>query len=122
LLHFFGAYTEKNNLNMVIEYCENGSLGDYFQKPNIVLTWQQMFEWFSQTVEGIHVLHTWNPPLVHRDIKSLNLLLDKDLNIKVCDFGLSRYYFLAFVLICRFRTMSNLKTLAMLRGTVNHMI
>lgn len=44
--------------------------------------------------KGVYVLHTQNPPLVHRDIKSLNLLLDGNFNVKVrfrlCKFLLSR--------------------------------
>ena len=39
---------------------------------------------------GMNYLHTCRPPVIHRDLKSPNLLVDKDLTIKVCDFGLSR--------------------------------
>jgi len=52
------------------------------------------------------VLHNHDPPLVHRDIKSLNLLLDVFFNIKVCDFGLSRQ-----------RTLENVDTLIEVRST-----
>lgn len=39
---------------------------------------------------GMHYLHTQQPPVVHRDLKSANLLLDAHWTAKVCDFGLSR--------------------------------
>jgi serine/threonine protein kinase len=45
---------------------------------------------FSPTLSLQNYLHTCRPPIIHRDLKSPNLLVDKDLTIKVCDFGLSR--------------------------------
>ncbi|KAH7622771.1 hypothetical protein Ndes2526B_g02043 [Nannochloris sp. 'desiccata'] len=39
---------------------------------------------------GMNYLHTCRPPVIHRDLKSPNLLVEKDMTIKVCDFGLSR--------------------------------
>lgn len=41
--------------------------------------------------KGMLYLHTLNPPLIHRDIKSPNLLIDDNWNAKIADFGLSRY-------------------------------
>ena len=39
---------------------------------------------------GVQYLHAWKPPIIHRDLKSLNLLVTKDLKIKVTDFGMAR--------------------------------
>lgn len=92
-----------------MEYCPNGSLNDTLQLEDdmFCFTWEKILFWFYQTVQGINVLHTWDPQLVHRDIKSPNLLCDAEYNIKVCDFGLSR-----------FRTLTNANTLGELRGTM----
>lgn len=57
-------------------------------------------------LQGIECLHNWEPPVVHRDLKSLNLLVNEKWEVKVCDFGLSR-----------FNTGSNLETLVKMRGT-----
>lgn len=42
-----------------------------------------------QAAKGLCYLHGQNPPVVHRDLKSLNLLVSGDMTIKVADFGLS---------------------------------
>ncbi|KAI3927520.1 hypothetical protein MKW92_045552, partial [Papaver armeniacum] len=40
---------------------------------------------------GMNYLHLCNPPIVHRDLKSSNLLVDKNWTVKVADFGLSKF-------------------------------
>ena len=44
-----------------------------------------------ETVAGINALHSNEPMIMHRDLKSLNLLVTDDWHIKVADFGLSRF-------------------------------
>jgi len=109
LVTFFGACIEieGDKLSLIMEYCPNGSLYSLLHDEAYNLTWKKAFKWIVQTIEGVNVLHTQNPPLVHRDIKTLNLLLDENWDIKVCDFGLSR-----------FRTMTNVDTLGEIRGTM----
>ena len=44
-----------------------------------------------EQAKGLNYLHCLNPPVVHWDLKSPNLLVDKNWTVKVCDFGLSRF-------------------------------
>lgn len=90
IVHFFGATLEPK-LCIVMELCINGSLCHYLAKPTSEVSWERIIKWSTEIVRGINTLHLWKPPLVHRDLKTLNLLLDRDFTIKVCDFGLSRY-------------------------------
>lgn len=74
---------------IVMEYCENGSLYDILRKKQR-LGWTAVLRTFKEIVCGVAILHRLRPPIVHRDLKSLNILLTKDMRVKVADFGLSR--------------------------------
>eukprot|EP01127_Copromyxa_protea_P020199 TRINITY_DN6713_c0_g1_i1.p1 TRINITY_DN6713_c0_g1~~TRINITY_DN6713_c0_g1_i1.p1 ORF type:complete len:893 (+),score=139.48 TRINITY_DN6713_c0_g1_i1:40-2718(+) len=90
MIKFYGAVIEKN-LCMVMELCERGSLHDVLLKnTELKLNWDYGLNFSRDIAEGISVLHNHEPPIIHRDLKSLNLLVTKDWRVKVCDFGLSR--------------------------------
>jgi len=105
VVYFYGAVLEPK-LCMVMEYCSRGSLYHVLQSDKYEIGWDKTFRFAIETVKGIDCLHNWDPPIVHRDLKSLNLLVNEKWEVKVCDFGLSR-----------FNTGSNLETLGKMRGT-----
>ncbi|KAI8338892.1 kinase-like domain-containing protein [Chlamydoabsidia padenii] len=74
---------------VVCDYCANGSLLDRLlaQPP---LSDQEKKRLFSQLCDVVHYLHK-QANVIHRDIKLDNILLDDDMNIKLCDFGLAVY-------------------------------
>lgn len=73
---------------IVIEYVPNGELFDYILK-NGRLQEDESRKFFRQLIEGVSYIHSHN--ICHRDIKPENLLLDKNGNIKISDFGLSAF-------------------------------
>jgi len=103
---FFGACL-KPELCMVFEYCSRGSLFDVLNS-DIDLDWGRVLKLSVDIAKAVNTLHSWVPPIVHRDMKSLNLLVDANWTVKVSDFGLSRF---------TSGTSSNLSTLGKLRGT-----
>lgn len=90
MVTFYGASVTPK-LTMVMEYCSRGSLYHVLNNKQMDLTWDQALAFCSDMACGMEVLHNFKPdPIVHRDLKSLNLLVTNDWRVKVCDFGLSR--------------------------------
>ncbi|XP_075512982.1 serine/threonine-protein kinase CTR1-like isoform X1 [Primulina tabacum] len=89
---FMGAVTEPPNLSIVTEYLSRGSLYKLLHKPGAreALDEKRRLSMAFDVAKGMNYLHKRNPPIVHRDLKSPNLLVDRKYTVKVCDFGLSR--------------------------------
>ena len=76
---------------LVTEFCSNGSLFDVLHNQDIELTWRLKLKLAYDAARGMNFLHTHTPIIIHRDLKSLNLIIDSNWNLKVSDFGLSRF-------------------------------
>ncbi|KAF8006832.1 hypothetical protein BT93_K0982 [Corymbia citriodora subsp. variegata] len=89
---FMGAVTEPPKLSIVTEYLSRGSLYRLLHKPGAreMSDERRRLNMALDVAKGMNYLHKRNPPIVHRDLKSPNLLVDKKYTVKVCDFGLSR--------------------------------
>ncbi|GAA0186551.1 transmembrane signal receptor [Lithospermum erythrorhizon] len=87
-----GFCYEQGEQMLVYEFIHNGTLGESLSgKSGIKLGWSSRLKVALDAARGLLYLHELaNPPIIHRDIKSNNILLDDQLNAKVADFGLSK--------------------------------
>ena len=84
-----GVCIDKSGYMMVTEYLENGSLFDLIHKNGIRnLEICQLLEMIRDIAEAMVFMH--NHDIMHCDIKSKNILVDENFNLKIADFGLSR--------------------------------
>lgn len=91
LVRLLGCTIEKDEQILVYEYMPNGTLCQHLQKERgNGLAWPVRLTIATETAQAIAYLHSMNPPIYHRDIKSSNILLDYNFKTKVADFGLSR--------------------------------
>lgn len=80
-------------LLLVYEFAPNGTLADHLhgdRKDPKGLPWNTRFNIAVQTAQALAFLHSVHPPILHRDVKSSNILLGENFIAKVADFGLCR--------------------------------
>ncbi|PIA59777.1 hypothetical protein AQUCO_00400579v1 [Aquilegia coerulea] len=92
LVSLVGFCFEQGEQMLVYEYMPNGTLRDSLSgRSGIYLDWKRRLRITLGSARGLAYLHELaNPPIIHRDIKSTNILLDENLTAKVADFGLSK--------------------------------
>ncbi|XP_028764567.1 probable L-type lectin-domain containing receptor kinase VI.1 [Neltuma alba] len=93
LVNLQGWCKQENNLLLVYDYIPNGSLDSLLYNQSFVLDWDQRFNIIKGIANGLLYLHEeWEQVVVHRDIKTSNILIDGDFNPRLGDFGLARLY------------------------------
>jgi serine/threonine protein kinase len=96
LVQLQGCCVEENQRILVYAYLENNSITQALlgsDKTAINLGWPTRSKICIGTARGIAYLQeTVKPPIVHRDIKASNILLDKHFNPKIADFGLAKLF------------------------------
>ncbi|KAM3223667.1 hypothetical protein ACQJBY_057183 [Aegilops geniculata] len=94
LVKLYGCCAEGSHRILVYNYLENNSLAQTLlgsQHSNIQFNWRTRVNICIGVAQGLAYLHDGaRPPVIHRDIKASNILLDKDLTPKISDFGLAR--------------------------------
>ena len=83
---------EQPNLCVVMEFMTAGSLNDLLHKQGVKLTLAQTIHIATDVAMGCHYLHKQKPMIIHRDLKSQNVLLTHHGLAKIADFGLSRFF------------------------------
>ncbi|KAJ4775392.1 Leucine-rich repeat protein kinase family protein [Rhynchospora pubera] len=93
LVSLLGYCIDKNCMALVYEYMQEGNLYDKLKDNASPLDWKQRLRIAYGSALGLEYLHTaCNPPLIHRDVKTSNILLNANLEAKIADFGLSKAF------------------------------
>ncbi|KAL5148991.1 putative LRR receptor-like serine/threonine-protein kinase [Glycine soja] len=94
LVQLLGYCREEGNSMLIYEFMHNGTLKEHLYGPlthGRSINWMKRLEIAEDSAKGIEYLHTGCvPAVIHRDLKSSNILLDKHMRAKVSDFGLSK--------------------------------
>ncbi|KAJ9147469.1 hypothetical protein P3X46_029628 [Hevea brasiliensis] len=92
LVNLLGYCVDKGQHMLIYEFMSNGSLANLlYNEEELVLGWEERLQIALDVSHGIEYLHEGAvPPVIHRDLKSANILLDQSMRAKVADFGLSK--------------------------------
>lgn len=99
LVKFFGVVSVQRPFRIITEFCGGGCCFEFLHNSDedLELEWCQQHKMCMDVARAIEYLHNFSPKIIHRDLKSLNLLLANPIQnaldmpfVKVSDFGLSR--------------------------------
>jgi tRNA A-37 threonylcarbamoyl transferase component Bud32 len=92
IVQFIGCSFETfANVCIVLEWVPRGDLYGVLQEQGLELTWNDpLLKMAVDTACGVAYLHSTSPPVIHRDLKSLNILVTSTFGCKITDFGMSR--------------------------------
>ncbi|KAK3139388.1 hypothetical protein QOZ80_5AG0382470 [Eleusine coracana subsp. coracana] len=89
VVRFIGACTKPPQFCIITEYMSGGSLYDFVHKQHNILELTTLLKFAVDVCRGMCYLHERG--IIHRDLKTANLLMDKDHVVKVADFGVARF-------------------------------
>ncbi|NXS02699.1 RIPK2 kinase, partial [Oxylabes madagascariensis] len=93
ILPILGICNEPEFLGIVTEYMANGSLNQLLHGKDVYpdIPWCLRFRILYEIALGVNYLHNMNPPLLHHDLKTQNILLNDEFHVKIADFGMSKW-------------------------------
>ncbi|XP_022714524.1 LRR receptor-like serine/threonine-protein kinase IOS1 [Durio zibethinus] len=94
LTSLIGYCNEGANLGLIYEYMAKGNLAEFLSGISTrILKWEERVRIALEAGQGLEYLHEGcRPPIIHRDVKSSNILLNEDFQAKLADFGLSKTF------------------------------
>jgi tRNA A-37 threonylcarbamoyl transferase component Bud32 len=84
------AWTVKTDIQVLFEYVDNGNVNDYLTRPGTLHEWtQEKLQIALEVAEALVYLHSFAPPVLHRDLRASNVLLTSGMKAKVSKVGVS---------------------------------
>ncbi|OWM76526.1 hypothetical protein CDL15_Pgr005490 [Punica granatum] len=94
LVSLIGYCEDFDNMALIYEFMPNGNLRQHLAgNTSNVISWSQRLQIAIDAAQGLEYLHNGcRPSIIHRDLKTSNILLNENMQAKIADFGLSRVF------------------------------
>ncbi len=92
IVHVLDYFEEGGDYFLVMEYVEGENLQQMLQRRGDPFLEAQVVAWCTQIAEVLHYLHSHDPPVIYRDLKPSNIMIDTKDRVKLVDFGIARPY------------------------------
>ena len=93
IIQYFGAHKAKEHICIMMEHAQHGSLKQVLLRmkdSGQKLPLRQIMTFSREILMGLNYLHTRPKPVIHRDLRSPNVLIDEHFSVKIADFGISK--------------------------------
>ena len=90
IISLLDVFTTNHNYYLIFEFCGYGDLKNYIYNENPILNEFEILQIMKQIKNGLQYLYKEN--IIHRDLKPQNILVTKNLIIKISDFGFAKIY------------------------------
>ena len=91
LVRVIDIFEDENLIYIVMDYIEGEDLQHIIQREKVIPE-ETVIEWFRTLADTLRYLHSRKPPIIYRDMKPANVILQNDGTLKVIDFGIAREY------------------------------
>ncbi|NJO00664.1 MAG: serine/threonine protein kinase [Bacteroidia bacterium] len=88
IITLYDYLEEDRGLFLIMEYADGNSLDKYILRSTGLIPEQKVIFFFNQLLEGVAYAH--NKGIIHRDIKPSNIIITKDADVKILDFGIAK--------------------------------
>ncbi len=90
IVKYESHFTDEDHILILLEFMDNGDVGQYLRRysQEYLLPEPKVWQIFIQTCLGVQYLHTRK--ILHRDLKTINLFLNKDMTLKIGDLGVAK--------------------------------
>ena len=92
LPELFGFFSENQRYFLVMEYIDGLTLEELLERNNAPFSERRVLGWARQLCDVLEYLHSQSPPIIFRDMKPGNIMLTRNGQIKLIDFGIARFF------------------------------